>query len=840
MAATFMTVGFVNAHSPPWTIRTFSYLSVAPDPVGLGQTVFINMFVHMPAPTVNYLAGIDVWRGFTITVTAPDHHQTTLGPFTADATGGTYTTFVPDQLGEYSFEFEFPGQTLTSTASGGLWTGDYFEPSSATATVTVQQEKVQQYPDTPLPTGYWERPIYSMNTEWYRIGGNWLGLSPSTFHTTGLYNASGNFAPYTTAPNSPHIIWTRPIKLGGQYGGEFGGTQLTQFVSTSQYQPLYGPIVIAGRLYWQERPGSSTNPTGWNCVDIKTGELIWHKNTTDPLLCGQILDYQSINQYGGYAYLWSQGTTVAPNTGGTLKMYDAWSGNWICDIVNATGAGAFGAGLNLMLDMRTCKGSLLGYWVDSLAGTFSMWNSTACILAGAPGFTGLPSGNKFGQGWSPPQGRQIGFKWGIEWTAPIPKNFTGTYPSGRTLDLSIITTSPDVIVLEDMSGALFSPQWGWAVDVGMSARDGRVLWGPFNRTLTPFTYVDNFGVCSGSGVYVSYNRDIFEWTGFSMTTGDKLWGPIVPPHNVWDKYGMARCIGYGNLYAMGFGGYVNCIDLQTGTIKWTYYTGGSGYDTPYGVWTIWTFSRQTLADGKLYFGEGHEYSPPLFRGAQEICLDAFTGKQLWSVLGFYAEGPPTIADGVMVVDNSYDMQLYAFSKGQTATTITASPKVAVNGSSILIEGTVTDQSPGQTCLGIPARGTPAIADIYMKPWMEYLYMQQPMPQNATGVGVQLQAVGSDGSTIDIGTVTSDAFGNFEYKWTPTTTGTYKILATFVGSNSYYASYAETSAGVDPAPQAAAPAAEAVAPDYTPMFAGIIVAVAVAIVIGLVNLFWKRK
>jgi hypothetical protein len=128
----------------------------------------------------------------------------------------------------------------------------------------------------------------------------------------------------------------------------------------------------------------------------------------------------------------------------------------------------------------------------------------------------------------------------------------------------------------------------------------------------------------------------------------------------------------------------------------------------------------------------------------------------------------------------------------------------------------------------------------MKPWMEYLYMQQPMPQNATGVGVQLQAVGSDGSTIDIGTVTSDAFGNFEYKWTPTTTGTYKILATFAGSNSYYASYAETSAGVDPAPQAPTPAEEAVAPDYTPMFAGIAAIGIVAIVIGIVNLYALRK
>jgi hypothetical protein len=383
----------------------------------------------------------------------------------------------------------------------------------------------------------------------------------------------------------------------------------------------------------------------------------------------------------------------------------------------------------------------------------------------------------------------------------------------------------------DPQGTALMPQLGWIIEAGYSARDGRLLWGPINRTLPAFNYLS---LCQAlNGVYAIYLRDTFEWRGYSITTGDLLWGPKVFPHNAWDKYGVAPTPAYGNIYAVGFGGYVNCIDAKTGDLKWTYFTGGSGYDTPYGVWTLWTFARQTVADGKLYAGMGHEYSPPLFRGAQEICLDAFSGKLLWSVLGFYAEGPPAIADGVMLVDNAYDMNLYAFSKGQTATTVTAPLTTVANGSSVFIQGTVTDQSPG-------AKDTPAIGDAYMKPWMEYLYMQQPMPQNATGVPVQLQAVGSDGSTIDIGTVTSDALGNFEYKWTPTITGTYKILATFTGSNSYYASYAETSAGVDPAPQAPAPAEEAVAPDYTPMFAGIAAIGIVAIVIGIVNLYALRK
>jgi hypothetical protein len=882
MVATLTALPVVNAHTPPWTVKTYAYLSVAPSPVGLGQTAFINMFVNLAPPTAGgtYLGVVigDRWANFTITVTAPDHHQTVLGPFTSDATGGTYTTFVPDQLGNYSLVFNFPGMTLTggpavtrSRAASPEFIGDYFQPSSATTTVLVQQEKIVQYPSEPLPTGYWTRPINAMNDEWARLGGNWLGLAATTFHSTGNYNASGNFAPYTTAPNSPHIIWTRPMKFGGQLGGEpwVPGDQTSHFVSTSQYQPFYGPIILAGRLYYQERPGGASTPTGWNCIDIKTGQLIWHKNTTNPLVCGQILDYESINQYGAYAYLWAMDPTPAgvgaSNRLYTYGMYDAWTGEWILDIINAPAPGTqtwpFSA---LMLDSRTCKGSLLGYYVNS-TGTrrLCLWNSTWAIdkaLVRADGTIGDPhvqwwnpggiASNsqippmKYPQPGIPAAGYRtaINFTDGIVWTAPIPTNFTGTYANGRPISLSIqgSQSTPDVILMRYSSaGAPMQP--GWFVDAAMSARDGRMLWGPINRTdvVEANTYTRTGP--AGAGCYAYGDADTFTWTGFSLTTGEKLWGPITYPHNVWDRYGMNTQTAYGNLYVVGFGGYVNCIDYKTGAIKWTYFTGGSGYDTPYGVWPLWTFARVSIADGKIWVDEGHEYSPPTFRGAQGIMLDAYTGKQLWSVLGFYAEGPPAIADGVMVVDNAYDMQLYAFAPGRTATTITASPAVVTNGSSVLIRGTVTDQSPGQTCLGIPAAGTPAIGEAYMKPWMEYLYMQQPMPSNATGVPVQLQAVGSDGAITDIGTVRSDAFGNFEYKWTPTTTGTYKILATFAGSNSYYASYAETSAGVDPSP---APTyittAAAAAPDNTPIFAGMTVAIVVVAILVVYTLYTVRK
>jgi hypothetical protein len=124
--------------------------------------------------------------------------------------------------------------------------------------------------------------------------------------------------------------------------------------------------------------------------------------------------------------------------------------------------------------------------------------------------------------------------------------------------------------------------------------------------------------------------------------------------------------------------------------------------------------------------------------------------------------------------------------------------VIAQGNSVLIKGMVTDQSPGETCLGIPAAGTPAIADEDMTPWMEYLYMQKPMPTDASGVPVTLDAIAPDGSFVNIGTVTSDMSGMFKKMWTPDDEGEYTIIATFEGTDSYYASYAETAIGVGPA------------------------------------------
>jgi outer membrane protein assembly factor BamB len=795
MAFSLVALPAANAHTPAWNIKTYAFISVEPDPVGVGQQAYVNFWIDKAPPTASGAYG-DRWHDFKVTVTDPSGDKETLGPFTSDDTGGAHTTYTPDTIGNYTFVFNFPGETIEGANPapgvppfGGTYqpqyVGDYYEGStSSVATLVAQEESVPYYPSTPLPTGYWQRPIYSENLDWYQIGGNWLGLAAVGFtRITGQYNASGNFNPYTTAPNSAHILWTKPLAPGGIIGGEFGGDEYgSSYMQTPQYEPKFGGIIINGVLYYQELPGSSTYPAGWVAVDMRTGQEIWTKNTDVPLLCGEVLKYVSPNQFGGLSYLWSTENTVRPNTGTTYGMYDAMTGNWILNIVNGTG----------ITKVEGDDGTLLGYYTNSTDHTLNLWNSTRAIIRG----TG--SGDLNSWTWRPPQGEDIPFSYGIQWSAPI-----ATEISGETIspNLGVAGIDSGVVVLSASPGTFF--QEGWIVRAGYSATDGHLLWGPKNYTYIPGDRISTRPYADG--MWFEFNHPTETWTAWDLKTGAQVWGPTEAYPNPWGYFvAYPPIAAYGRLYACDFGGYVHAYDLKTGETLWSFFSGESGYETPYGTYPLWHI--EAVADGKVFVAGGHDYSPPLFRGAQLYCLNASTGELMWSISSFCDSNSASaaIADGILLKPNGYDNQLYAYGKGLSATTVSAPDTVQPLGTQILVQGTVTDQSPGQTCLGVPAAGTPAIADEYMSPWMEYLYMQQPKPTNATGVKVTITVLDPNNNCYDVGTTTSDIDGFFKLTFTPQVPGAYNVYATFTGSESYYGSSALTAINVVEAPSATAP------------------------------------
>ncbi len=82
------------------------------------------------------------------------------------------------------------------------------------------------------------------------------------------------------------------------------------------------------------------------------------------------------------------------------------------------------------------------------------------------------------------------------------------------------------------------------------------------------------------------------------------------------------------------------------------------------------------------------------------------------------------------------------------------------------------------------------------------YAQQTLPV----FQYQSMSLTANGNYRKIGTTTSDINGAFSMQWKPDITGKYTVIATFAGSESYFASHAETSFAVDQAAPTTAPTA----------------------------------
>jgi hypothetical protein len=310
-------------------------------------------------------------------------------------------------------------------------------------------------------------------------------------------------------------------------------------------------------------------------------------------------------------------------------------------------------------------------------------------------------------------------------------------------------------------------------------------------------------------------------------------------------------VAYGKAYWTGYGGVTYCYDVTDGSLLWTYGNGGPGNSTNSGLETPWglypTFV-DVIADGKVYLSTT-EHSPntPLYKDALYRCINATDGTEIWTLMGYATNmygGTDVIADGYLAFLNCYDMQIYSVGKGPSATTATASPKVSMEGSSVLVEGMVTDISAGTEQDGQAARfpnGVPAVSDANMSAWMEYVYMQQPRPTEVTGVNVTISVLDPNNNSYEVGRTTSDASGMFKLSFTPEVPGEYTIIATFAGSESYWPSYAQTAINVEEAPAATpapTPTPASVADLYlVPGMIGIIVAI---IVVGLLLFLLLRK
>ncbi len=824
-----------------WQIPTNAFIHVAPNPIGVGQTALVVFWLDKVMPSAVVANAIRM-HGYQLTITAPDGTtETQTWDIVWDTTSSQYTPFTPDQVGTYTFKFNYPGQTYDF---GGTYQGDKYLPSNASTTLIVQQEQVPAARTSyPLPKEYWTRPIEGMNTDWWSISSNWLGTGSPQFTGGAKIQRDG------IAPNSPHIMWTKPIQNGGVAGGTHVGQLGEAYYNGLDYNMRFtNAMVIDGRLFYQLPWGNSGSGGGLVGVDLRTGQQLWYTNITGigaPSF-GYVYDYNDGNQHGvlGNDLLFTANFARAyePTTGVVTNV----------NITNVPSGTPFQgpSGEHLRFQIANIGTTTNPNW------RLTQWNSSKLNqLTGGQ----IGAGNWYLNGFFNASDVRM-----YDWNVSIPA-LTGlsapTVIACKVDDFILGRSSTFQGTSSSVTFGTPDPWTYWAVSIKPESR-GTLLWiknysAPAgNHTLSPGT------VDIASMVFIMFEKETGSWYGYSVKDGTLLWGPTAslssPGRDDFDYYNALESLSVncpiyqGKFYASGYGGLLYCWDAVTGQLEWTYGNGGEGNSTYAGLTNAWGHYPLWVgvaADGKLYmYTSEHSPNTPMYKDALIRCLNATTGQEIWTMLGWGGVFGPTTqmieADGYLAYLNSYDMQITVIGKGPSQLTVNA-PQAGIEfGRSLIISGTVTDIASGSKQNEQAARfpnGLPCVSDESQAAWMEYVYMQKPAPTNATGVPVSVDVIDANGNYRNIGTATSDTTGRYSFTWVPDIEGTYTVVAHFDGSESYWPSSSETSFSVDAANPTPSPVPEIVLPPTEMYIAAAAVAIIIAIaIVGLVIVTMIRK
>ena len=810
---------------------TYAYIGATPNPVGIGQETLLHLGISHPTawPQVG-------WVGMTVVVTHPDGHNETLGPFTTDPTGGTGTVLIPTEVGNYTLQTFFPEQKLTTAAYGTPENTTMQASISPPLTLVVQEEPTSVHQQYPLPSEYWSRPINSQFWAWNDIAGNWLAYRRGTD-----FAPSSSIAPYTTGPETGHILWTEPLVLGGLAGGVEVGPH--SYDIGDAYEGRWGhnsgnggPVIIQGILFYNiyQSDGTDALEQTVKAVDLKSGELLWERQLTDSegnvhrLAFGQVFYFDGFNQHSVYAYLWAV-------DGSTWHAFDPLTGRWVYSMTDVP---------NSSNRVYAENGEIYTYGINLNQNTLTWWNSSKVVEETRRELSrDYDTDSSRGSWIRQYNGIVLNGSLGIEWVKAIGGQPTGT----RILPGSAYKMRDGVILGANFQrgAAAPSPAAMWAISL-QSGHEGQIL---FNTTYTfpPNAHMSIEDASPEDNAFSIASQETTQVWVFDLSTGQKVWGPSAS-QNYQDQFGYASgnrwdVIYNGTLYTGNWGGTLYAYDIQTGNLKWRYDIVDTHNQILWG--NNWPLRIAFIADGKIYL-EHTEHSPvdPLPLGAPFTAVDLETGEKVFDITirGTEWGSTPIIADGVIAMFNTYDGQIYSIGKGPSSTTVTA-PNVGVEtGKSIVIRGSVLDVSAGTTQTSIAARfpnGVAAVSDDSMTTWMEYVYMQTPLHLDISGVEVSIDVIDANGNYRNLGTAISDSTGMFSYTWQPDIEGSYTVFATFAGTKSYWPSYAETTFVADPAandtPQATAQPNSTADTYFVPAIAGLIIAMVIGFALTILLL-----
>jgi hypothetical protein len=799
IGASTMLIPSASAHIPAQQLTTNAYITAFPNPVGTGQSTLIYMwlnrvFGYYPAGeapgSINYAAVNNNYRfhNYQLTITDPDGKNTTQTfDVIQDTTSSQSYSFTPTVAGTYTLTFKFPGQAYNQYAGqynpNSVLVNDTYLASSATTTLTVQQDEIFRYPSSyPLPQEYWTRPIYGENSGWWTISSNWLGTgAPGYGGFTVSYNLGGNGAVFyagdSVGPQTSHVMWTKPLQTGGIVGGNKFEIQGNAYFEGSAYNQRYqNPIVINGKIYYTEPiafTGPNSGPTV--CVDLRTGEKLWSRKDVPPLSFALIWDHEDPNQHGVYPAILS--------TANFARLFDADTGE---PLFNVTGVpsgtavlGPMGEHLRYVISGSSSAGYTLAQWNSTKLWNFgtnpytggsllspSIINATymgntarqALITTFPIPVTGTTATLSNGTGNQPvPYGSILQVNGGVfnstdaqnrfDWNVSITSWRNTTYTAPTVVgairgDIMLLYNGTLPSQGATFMGTLgFNPYTYFAINLNASrGAIGDVLWSKRVNPPAGNLTVLQAGIDPVNRVFVEDLRETQTFVGYSLDDGSYKW--TTQPQADLDYYGsqasgsLANTFAYGKLYSAAYAGIVYCYNTKTGNRLWTYGNGGAGNNTNSGFEVPGPYPTfiNAIGNGIVYtVTSEHTVETPLFKGALSRAINATDGTEIWTISSYVTEfttASYAIADGFATWFNSYDNSIYTVGRGPSTITVTAPTVAATFGAPVVIQGSVKDISAGTQQNEQAARfpnGVPAISDASMTDWMGYVYQQKPKP-----------------------------------------------------------------------------------------------------------------
>jgi len=874
---------FTSAHTPPWTIPTFPHIYISTNPIGVGQKAQIYLFL---TPTYADTQILNDYRfhNYKLIITSPTGKVTEQNfPYIADTTSNQATSLVPDEVGTYNLTFVFPEQKVNdySHLAGSAYINDTYMGGTASTTLTVTQEPVQEISYPPLPSEYWTRPIFGENVAWFSVSSNWLGSGmPGYGGSTGpnMRDFSGDSVGSLTS----HIMWTR---ANGEPGGVAGGNNLenignTWFEGTAYSQHYTNPIIVAGMLVYRE-PFETTGTGGDTvCVSISTGQEIWRTPNLPSFSFAYVQDMENPDFHGVRpAYLC---------TSNFAQVYDAATGKSVfnCSAV-PTGTNVIGTNGEVIkyIFYNNATGTQPQDYYLSIWNSSRFWQTTSMQQRNLQSVTLTTTTNVSSTTYvngvttttiTPvtTQVTQVNASRSLfyDYINPTTQNVSIPWRNNQAGSPAIVAAFYGDMLLcrngsypSSVAPTGNSPYNYFAVNLNASkGAVGSVLWWNTVQPAIDPVYGNittvSFAGADKAGYFCESYRQTSQFAFFNMRTGAFI--KLTDPQPSLDYYGstgsgaLNNVIAFGRCYAGAYSGILYCYDMSTGNVLWTYGNGGSGNTTYSGIEVpghyplfVKAIGGSTLNQGVVYtIVTEHTFETPIYKGALTRAINASDGSEIYTLTaatGEFGAGSFAIADGYSNFFNSYDSRIYTLGRGPSETAVTVGPKSSTLGGNVVIEGAVTDVSVGLQTTEIQGRfpaGVPACADSSMQDWMAYIHQQQPKPATFTGVNVDILLIDSNGNYRPLGTATTDSKGQYSLSWTPDISGNYKVYATFSGTKGYWPSNAETTFNMVAAAPTASPApivAQSLADQYfLPMSAAIIVAI---IVIGaLLALLILRK